>query len=390
MFLGIRRDHCVGECTRLGVMAAPGSKTLLRLGPCDPTTAPARCFRPALCCAQVSPTARPLSGSRFRPARSFRSNRGYRVAMVNPIHLRTLQEVVRLGSFAAAAAQLGYTASAVSQQISTLEKDAAVTLFRRSARSVQPTEAAVVMSRHATKVLSDMDALLAATAHTHADAAQELRLGIFPSLATHVLPRLMRMPAWQELGINLKVSVAEPAQTIAELRAGDELDVALVYQVGQTGLAWPPTINKEWIGDDDFRVVLPESWGIRADSQVSADQLSDMPWIVHHPGTGDAAVIQRLFAGCNLHPRIAAYSDDFNASLQMSAAGMGASLVPELAMLYRPPGVVVLDVPEIRLARNIFALLIRNKQTPQVRLFVDLLMEILRKLNISPDRSVRR
>ncbi|GAB3522610.1 LysR family transcriptional regulator [Arthrobacter monumenti] len=309
--------------------------------------------------------------------------------MVNPIHLRTLLEVTRLGSFASAANRLGYTASAVSQQMSTLEKETGVELFHRSARSVLPTEAAVVMSRHATKVLSDIDALLAATARTHKNTTQELRLGIFPSLATHVLPRLMQMPAWHDLGISLKVSVAEPAETIQDLRAGGELDVALVYQVGQTGLAWPSTINKQWIGDDDFRVVLPESWGIGPGSEVSASQLSDMPWIVHHPGTSDAAVIERLFASCNLHPRVTALCDDFNASLQMTSAGIGGSLVPELALLNRPPGVVVLDVPEIRLARNLFALLISDKQTAEVGVFIDLLAEILEKLNISPDRSVR-
>ena len=50
--------------------------------------------------------------------------------------------------------------------------------------------------------------------------------------------------------------------------------------------------------------------------------------------------------------------DDFHASLEMAAAGLGAALVPELALRNRPAGVVVLDVPEIRLARNVFALLI--------------------------------
>lgn len=309
--------------------------------------------------------------------------------MLNPIHLRTLLEVIRLGSFAAAASRLGYTASAVSQQMSTLERDAGVELFQRSARSVLPTEAAVVMSRHATKVLSDIEALLAATSRTHKNTTQELRLGIFPSLATHVLPRLMQMPGWHDLGISLRVSVAEPAETIRGLRSGGELDVALVYQVGQTGLAWPSTINKQWIGDDDFRVVLPESWGIRAGSQVSAAQLSDMPWILHHPGTSDAAVIERLFASCNLHPQRVALSDDFNASLQMTSAGIGASLVPELALLNRPDGVVVLDVPEIRLARNLFALLLSDKQTAEVGVFVNLLAQILAELDIAPDRSVR-
>lgn len=295
--------------------------------------------------------------------------------LINPVHLRTLVEVTRLGSFAAAATRLGYTASAVSQQMSALERDTGVELFQRSARSIHPTEAALVMTRHAAKVLTDIETLMAAASRTGDPARQELRLGIFPSLATYVLPRLLENPAWKKLGIDLRVSVAEPAQTIQGLRAGGELDVALVYQVGQSGLAWPHTVNRQWIGDDDFRVVLPAAWGIGTESKVAADHLSDMPWIVHHPGTSDATVIERLFASCNLHPRVVAYSDDFHASLEMAAAGLGAALVPELALLHRPAGVVVLDVPEIRLARNVFALLINEKQTAQVQLFVELLAD---------------
>ena len=303
--------------------------------------------------------------------------------MVNPVHLRTLLEVTRLGSFAAAASRLGYTASAVSQQMSALERDTGVHLFQRSARSVVPTEAAMVMARHAAKVLTDIEALMAAASKTHDTTSQELRLGIFPSLATYVLPRILKNPAWKGLGIDLKVSVAEPAQTIQGLRTGGDLDVALVYQVGQSGLAWPHTINRQWIGDDNFRVVLPSGWGFRTDAKVAADHLSDMPWIMHHPGTSDATVIERLFASCNLHPRVVAYSDDFHASLEMAAAGLGAALVPELALRHRPSGVVVLDVPEIRLARNVFALLINDKKTARVQLFVDLLADTLGSLGSS-------
>jgi DNA-binding transcriptional LysR family regulator len=300
--------------------------------------------------------------------------------MVNPVHLRTLVEVTRLGSFAAAANRLGYTASAVSQQMSALERDTGVDLFQRSARSIHPTEAALVMTRHAAKVLTDIEALMAAASRTHDTTSQELRLGIFPSLATYVLPRILQNPKWKDLGIDLRVSVAEPSRTIQGLRTGGELDVALVYQVGQSGLAWPHTVNRQWIGDDDFRVVLPAAWGFRTDAKVAADHLSDMPWIVHHPGTSDATVIERLFASCNLHPRVVAYSDDFHASLEMAAAGLGAALVPELALLHRPAGVVVLDVPEIRLARNVFALLINDKQTARVQLFVELLADTLHSL----------
>lgn len=298
--------------------------------------------------------------------------------MVNLLHLKTLLEVTRLGSFAAAANRLGYTASAVSQQMSALERDTGVELFHRSARSVVPTDAALTMARHASKVLTDVEALMAAASRMHDSPAQELRLGIFPSLATYVLPEILRNPRWKDLGIDLRVSVAEPAQTIQGLRTGGELDLALVYQVGQSGLAWPHSLERQWIGDDDFRVVLPSVWGFREEAEVAASHLSDMPWIIHHPGTSDAVVIERLFASCGLHPRVVAYSDDFHASLEMAAAGLGAALVPELALRRRPPGVVVLDVPDIRLARNVFALVLNEKRTPQVQLFTELLGDTLR------------
>ncbi|THJ67474.1 LysR family transcriptional regulator [Arthrobacter echini] len=304
--------------------------------------------------------------------------------MVNPTHLRTLLEVIRHGSFSAAATGLGYTASAVSQQMSALERDTGTTLFTRAARSAIPTDAAFTLSRHAAKVLTDIDALLASTSRTHSGTTQELRLGIFPSLATFALPRLLRLAEWQRLDISLRLFVGEPAHTIQGLRTGGDLDLALVYQVGQAGLAWPSTLSREWIGDDDFRVVLPASWGIRSGSRVRADQLADMPWIMHHPGTADATVIERLFASCNLHPRISAYCDDFNASLELVSAGLGAALVPELAMVNRPEGIVTLDVPEIRLARSIFALRTGDADDAHVRLFMDQLADILRSRSIGP------
>lgn len=300
--------------------------------------------------------------------------------MINPVQLKTFLEVVRLGSFAAAAERLGYTASAVSQQMSALERDTGSVLFERSARSVRPTEAAMVLSRHAVKVLTDIDALLAATARTHRSSAQELRLGIFPSLATHVLPRVLSSAGWKDLGLDLLVWVAEPQQTVQGLRDGGELDVAVIFQVGQGGVAWPHSISRQWIGDDHFRVVLPDSWGITAGSKIGAAQLSDMPWIMHHPGTPDAFVIDRLFTGADLQPRVTAYSDDFNASLELVAAGVGAALVPELVLLQRPANIVVLDVPEVRLARNIFALQLTDKRTAQVGLFIDLLADELARV----------
>ena len=298
--------------------------------------------------------------------------------MVNPVHLRTLLEVVRQGSFAAAAARLGYTASAVSQQMAALERDTGAVLFTRSARSSVPTEAATTMARHARRVLTDLDALLAAAAAGPAGhPVHEVRLGIFPSLAAFALPRLLASPGWDKLGLSLRLSVGEPAQTVPGLRAGGELDLAVVFQVGTAGLAWPGHLERRWLGEDPFRVVLPRAWGLAEGSEVSAEQLAGMPWIMHHPGSPDATVIARLFASCGLHPHVAAYCDDFNASLGLVRAGLGAALVPDLALRQLPPEAVIVDVPEIRPVRGILALRPDGAPNPQVDLLLERLSGIL-------------
>lgn len=119
---------------------------------------------------------------------------------------------------------------------------------------------------------------------------------------------------------------------------------------------------------------------------MSAEQLADMPWIMHHPGTSDATVISRLFSSFNIHPRVVAHCDDFNASLHMAAAGLGAALVPKLAMTQAPEGIRVIDAPEIRLARSIFALQPRERTNPKTEIFMDRLAGVLSELSIEPQR----
>ena len=119
------------------------------------------------------------------------------------------------------------------------------------------------------------------------------------------------------LGINLRLWIGEPQQTVAGLGTGGDLDLALIFQVGPGGLSWPASLERTWLGDDQFRVVIPASWPIAEDSQLTVDQLAEWPWIFHHPGTSDATLISRLFASYNIHPQVSAYCDDFNASLSL-------------------------------------------------------------------------
>lgn len=79
--------------------------------------------------------------------------------MLNPLHLRALAAVLRTGSFAAAALQLGSAPSAVSQQVFALEPETQLVLFECAVRSVRPTQATELLAQGSGEVLALLDAL---------------------------------------------------------------------------------------------------------------------------------------------------------------------------------------------------------------------------------------
>ena len=122
-------------------------------------------------------------------------------------HLSAFDAVARHRSFTAAAEELGYSQSAVSQQISDLERIAGTRVFTRFAgpRPVELTEAGRVLLGHARPVLARMDAIsvdLNALAH---GAVGDLRIGTFQSAATNLLPPLLMTfrQAWPRIEVTL-------------------------------------------------------------------------------------------------------------------------------------------------------------------------------------------
>ncbi|WP_214416846.1 LysR family transcriptional regulator [Sphaerisporangium fuscum] len=289
--------------------------------------------------------------------------------MLKPEHLRTLREVVQLGSFAAAANRLGYTSSAVSQQMVALERATGVKLFERSARSALPTAAAEVLARQAETVLMDIERMVATVQAVHSSSGRRIHLGIFPSFAQVLADVLRRTSPEERAGV--KISVAEPSQLIPRLSAGGEMDAAIVYQVGNSGLSWPSALSRRWIAEDRYKVVLPREWSHLAPYRV--EQLVDLPWIMHHPASSDASFLDGVFARWGLRPRVACHADDFKIIMSMVEAGVGAALVPDLALRGHGPDVVVADVPWLNTSRSIFTLIRPDRETTRLRSVLDAL-----------------
>ena len=296
--------------------------------------------------------------------------------MLNPVHLRTLQEAVRQGSFVGAANRLGYTPSAVSQQMAALETELGIELFDRSARRVRPNAAAAALAERAAAVLASMESMIAATTATHRQEGVA-RLSAYPSLGSRIVPLLLDSPDLAAAQLSVSVSLHDPSLAIQELRAHGTIDVALVYRMGGTGLWWPSSYEPEHLAHDEFTVVAPAAWGMRGGDGggASIHDFAERPWILHHPNSSDAEVIAELFASRGIRPQVVGRSDDYAATLDLVASGMAAAFVPRPIVERMPAGVMKVEVDDFPMRREIYAL--RSTVAPAAR--IDTVMSAVRE-----------
>ena len=142
-------------------------------------------------------------------------------------HFAALEAVSRTGSFGRAARELGYTQSAVSQQIAQLERVVGQRLFHRPGgpRRVEPTEAGLLLLRHADAIVAQLDAARADMAALVEGEAGTLRVGIYQSVGARLLPALVRRFREQWPRVAIRVREESAAQDLLRLLEHGELDL---------------------------------------------------------------------------------------------------------------------------------------------------------------------
>lgn len=299
---------------------------------------------------------------------------------ISTSHLQTFLAVMRTGSFAGAAAEIGYSPSNITQQMASLEREIGASLFIRSANSVTPTAEAFIFARQASRVLNEVEIMGAKSRTAPRSGRSQLRMGIFPSLATRILPHVLRHHGWDAIGVDLQVSIAEPWETAEQIRSGSVLDLAFVFQIGETGISWPSTIVREHIADDPFLVVVPQAWGFAEGAQVELGELASRPWIMQFPGGTDGIAIENRFRNLHFKPRVVAFCDDLHATPDLVASGMGAALLPAMSIM-RLGGCVRVQVPELGLTRTVLALTSTQRDAKGTQAVVDLFKQACSKLD---------
>jgi DNA-binding transcriptional LysR family regulator len=249
--------------------------------------------------------------------------------MLNPVHLGTLTTVVRCGSFADAARQLGYTPSAVSQQISTLERHLKVSLFERDARSIRPTPVAEFIVASCGAALGSLRSLEDDIHLLLGGVIGRLRLGSFPSAGEHLLPAALSAFRRGNDRVQVELDEGEPDELMPLLLAR-ELDVALVYRYALVPRRWPRGVKIRRLLTEDLLLVLPPGHPQAGTDVVDVAGLAEETWVSTRNGTAAATMLRQLCRGHGFEPAVSYRSNDYGVIQGLVRAGLGIALVPAL------------------------------------------------------------
>jgi DNA-binding transcriptional LysR family regulator len=277
--------------------------------------------------------------------------------MLDLRRLRLLRELSERGTIAAVADALQFTPSAVSQQLATLERETGVRLLERAGRGVRLTDPALVLAGHAAALLdraAEAEADLAAAAGTVAGRA---RIAGFQSVTLR-----LALPAVEALGrdaprLRCEIVEAEPEQALPALALGD-LDVVLGDEWEHQPWRLPAGLERHELLRDPVRLALPVRHPLarRHREAVPLAALAEAAWSTGHPGMAWEEVTQRT---CREHggfdPDIRHRTNDATVSLALVARGLAVTLVPDLVLSGRHPGVARRAIAGAVLHRSIFA-----------------------------------
>lgn len=251
--------------------------------------------------------------------------------------LRVLRAVAEIGSFTGAAASLGYTQSAVSRQIASLERACGARLFDRRVQGNQLTTAGTTLLRSAGAALDSVDH--AAQVLRQVDNVQEtVRLGVFPSLGAALIPATLGVAKTRFPQLSIVTREGSTSALVRSLRAGT-VDIGVIaskppYPPPDDG---QPALALTVLLEGDLLVAVPASGDVGRDGPVTMVQLQNETWIASPPSISEPGM--GVWPALPQRPNVGHHARDWLAKLALVAAGHGVTTLPPYLVGLVPPGV---------------------------------------------------
>src|SRR6516225_8136317 len=285
--------------------------------------------------------------------------------MLDIRRLRMLHEFAARGSIARTADALGYTPSAVSQQLAVLEREAGTPLLDRTARSAGLTDAGRRLAAYAERILAMVEEAEADLSRRASQPSGRVVVTAFPSAAVAFAPALARsLRAHPQLSLLLRQS--SPAEGLQLVRTG-EVEVAIVDDwTGRlaANLNGPDPADHgqgvlsyyHLVRDPLVLVVARGHPAADPDRPVDLRALRNEPWLAAPAGEPSRQAVDRLLAAVGVTPPVPSEFEGLGTVANLVARGLGIAIMPRLAVGAYERRVVVRELPAgLDLARDVFA-----------------------------------
>lgn len=256
--------------------------------------------------------------------------------------LRAFLAVAGHRHFRRAAESLHLTQPAVSRLIADLEGELDVRLFDRSTREVVPTEAGRYLEQAVSRVLDELDGVLA-HARTQADPLRgRVRIAAVPTLAAGLVPQCIARCGLEHPALEIVLRDQNQAQVLDAVRGG-EVDFGLTVE--------PATVEEfdaQTILRDPFQVVCRADHPFAASAAVAWKALGDEALILLDHASGSRRLIDAAFASRAIPMRVALEVGHPHTAFRMVEAGLGVTVTPALSLDALRPGLVATRLtPEV-------------------------------------------
>ena len=264
--------------------------------------------------------------------------------------LRLLREVALRGTIAATADALGFTPSAVSQQLSTLERESATALLERSGRTVRLTDAGRLLVERTGPVLVALEEAQAALEASRQEVGGELRVAASGSVARALVVPVVGALAREHPKLRVEVLEVEPEDGMREVRLG-ELDLVVAHDYEHARRPHPDDLVVVDLFVEDLFVVAPAG---RFAGPLSLAGLAGEVWAADPPGSSCGRAMRSTCRAAGFEPDVRYNSREAAVVLRAVLDGSAIALLPELALAAAPPGLDILAVTDVPVRRRVF------------------------------------
>ena len=265
--------------------------------------------------------------------------------------LRVLREVALRGTIASAADSLGFTPSAISQQLSALERESGSVLLERTGRRVRLTDAGQLLVERTEPVLVALEEAQAALEESRITIGGELRVAAGGSLArAFVVPSLAEV-ATKYPQLKITLLEYESDDSLRELRLG-QLDIVVTQEYDHERRPPEPELVRLDLFAEDMLVAAPMG---RFDKSVALTDLKEEVWAADPPTNACGRAVRSACRAAGFEPDVRYNSNEYGVLLAAVVNAGAVALIPRLGLASPPTGVDVLEVADVPTRRLVFA-----------------------------------